>query len=181
MKTLKVLKKDIKIMNITGTHFNYFMVCRRKLWLFANNIQMEQTSELVEMGKLIHETSYPQRSEKYSELEIDGVKIDYYDSNNKVIHEVKKSNSHEDAHEWQLKYYMYILERNGVEGVTGILEYPRLRKTTEVLLSKRDRKEITFFLKEIENIISLKDCPERISSHLCKNCSYFDFCWSGEE
>ena len=25
-------------MNITGTHFNYYQVCKRKLWLFANGI-----------------------------------------------------------------------------------------------------------------------------------------------
>lgn len=167
-------------MNITGTHFNYYMVCHRKLWLFANNIQMEHTSDLVEMGKLIHETSYMQRSEKYSELEIDGIKIDYYDARNKIIHEVKKSNSHEDAHEWQLKYYMYVLERNGVEGVTGILEYPKLRRTTEVLLSQRDKEEITAFLNDIENIINKEECPARISKHLCKNCSYFDFCYADE-
>ena len=31
------------------------MVCHRKLWLFANGMQKEHTSELVEMGKLNHE------------------------------------------------------------------------------------------------------------------------------
>ncbi|HCC50685.1 MAG TPA: hypothetical protein DEQ30_00400 [Porphyromonadaceae bacterium] len=24
-------------MNITGTHLNYYFVCKRKLWLFADN------------------------------------------------------------------------------------------------------------------------------------------------
>lgn len=36
----------------TGTHFNYYMVCHRKLWLFANGINMEHTSDLVYEGKL---------------------------------------------------------------------------------------------------------------------------------
>jgi len=65
---------------------------------------MEHTSDLVYEGKLIHETSYPQRSERYEELEIDGIKIDFYDARNKVIHEIKKSDKIEEAHEWQLKY-----------------------------------------------------------------------------
>ena len=78
-------------MHITGTHFNYYFVCKRKLWLFANGINMEHTSDLVYEGKLIHETSYPQRSERYEELEIAGCKIDFYDANNKVVHEIKKS------------------------------------------------------------------------------------------
>ena len=34
-------------MNITGTHFNYYQICHRKLWLFSNGIQMEHTSDLV--------------------------------------------------------------------------------------------------------------------------------------
>ena len=78
-------------MKITGTHFNYYQVCKRKLWLFANGITMEHTSDLVYEGKLIHEESYPQRSAKYEEVEIDGSKVDYYDTGNKIIHEIKKS------------------------------------------------------------------------------------------
>jgi CRISPR-associated exonuclease Cas4 len=168
-------------MLITGTHFNYYIVCKRKLWLFANGVGMEHTSELVEMGKLIHETSYPQRSERYSEIEVDGIKIDYYDARNRVIHEVKKSGSHEEAHEWQLKYYIYVLERNGVEGVTGILEYPRLRETREVLLSDRDREMILEFEENIRFITGSENSPARLDQSQCRHCSYFDFCWSGEE
>ena len=36
-------------MTITGTHFNYYQLCHRKLWLFANGINMEQESELVQL------------------------------------------------------------------------------------------------------------------------------------
>ena len=78
-------------MNLIGTHFNYYQVCKRKLWLFANGIRMEHTSDLVYDGKLIHENSYPQRSSKYEEIEIDGIKVDYYDALHKTIHEIKKS------------------------------------------------------------------------------------------
>ena len=53
---------------------------------------MEQESDLVYEGKLVHESSYPQRISKYEEVEIDAIKVDYYDARNKVIHEIKKSN-----------------------------------------------------------------------------------------
>jgi CRISPR-associated exonuclease Cas4 len=165
----------------TGTHFNYYMVCHRKLWLFANGINMEHTSELVELGKLVHETSYPQRSEKYTEVELDGIKIDYYDAKNKVVHEIKKSDSHEEAHEWQVKYYIFVLERNGVAGVTGILEYPKMRETREVILSNVDRDQIREFETDIQRIIASEICPEKLEQKQCRHCSYFDFCWSGEE
>ena len=165
-------------MHITGTHFNYYQVCRRKLWLFANGIGMEHTSDLVYEGKLIHEESYPQRSEKYQEIEMDGIKVDYYDAKNKVIHEIKKSDKVEKAHEWQLKYYIYVFERNGIEGVKGILEYPVLRKKDEIVLSEVDRDKLKEMEKEITNIIENENCPPIAKKKLCKNCSYFDFCYS---
>jgi len=148
------------------------------MWLHANEIRFENTSDLVYAGKLIHEESYPQRSEKYEEIEMDGIKVDYYDTKNKVIHEIKKSDKVEKAHEWQLKYYIYVFERNGIEGVKGILEYPVLRKKDEIVLSEVDRDKLKEMEKEIIHIIEKEDCPQREKKKLCKNCSYFDFCYS---
>jgi CRISPR-associated exonuclease Cas4 len=142
---------------------------------------MEHTSDLVYEGRLIHENSYPQRSSKYEEIEIGGIKIDYYDAKKRVIHEIKKSDKKEEAHEWQLKYYIYVLEKHGVSGVTGILEYPKLRKTQEILLSALDKEEIKNQLAAIESILLQTDCPEKIAVSKCRNCSYFDFCYAGEE
>jgi len=142
---------------------------------------MESNSELVYEGKLIHETSYPRRSEKYQEIAIDGIKIDYYDPKNKVVHEIKKSDKHEEAHEWQVRYYLYVLDRNGIAEATGLLEYPRLHKTSEVFLTAPDKEMIAEMLISIESIIASETCPARIPKTRCKNCSYYDFCWSGEE
>ena len=103
---------------------------------------MEHTSDVVYDGKLIHEMSYPQRSEKYQEVEIDGIKVDFFDAKNKVIHEIKRSSKVEKAHEWQLKYYIYVFERNGIDGCSGVLEYPTQRDTVKVTLTDDDRKEI---------------------------------------
>lgn len=168
-------------MRITGTHFNYFIICHRKLWLFANGMQMEHTSELVEMGKLIHETSYPGRNEKYEEVEIGGIKVDYYDTKRGIIHEIKKSDKIEAAHELQLKYYLWVFEQHGISVVNGILEYPKLRKTEEVWLTDTDRQEIPSIISDIEALIHDDTCPERVKIGTCKNCSYYDFCWCGEE
>lgn len=168
-------------MRVTGTHFNYCQVCKRKLWLFANGINMESTSDLVFEGRLIHEESYPQRSSRYEEIELDGIKVDYYDAKRKVIHEIKKSNKVEAAHEWQLKYYIYVFEQNGMEGVTGLLEYPALRKTKEVMLCDADRSRIVEMLDEIRQIVSDENCPPLQEKGICRSCSYFEFCYAKEE
>lgn len=167
-------------MQITGTHFNYYLICHRKLWLFANGINMESTSDLVYEGKLIHENSYSRRSSNFQEIELAGIKIDYFDKINKVVHEIKKSDSHEEAHEWQLKYYLFVLKQNGVLA-TGILEYPKLHKTQEVVLTTIDHSFISEIIEKIEIIIKSQFCPEKINKTRCKNCSYYEFCWSGED
>jgi len=167
-------------MTFTGTHFNYYHVCKRKLWLFSNGITMEHTSDIVFDGKLIHENSYPQRSERYEELEVDGCKIDFYDARNKIIHEIKRSDKVEQAHEWQVKYYIYVLEQNGIEGVTGLLEYPTLRHTAKVVITEEDRKKIKAIEQDILRIIQTDDCPSVINARICKNCSYYEFCYVNE-
>ena len=167
-------------MYLTGTHFNYYLVCRRKLWLFANGIRMEQTSDLVYEGKLIHENSYPRRTSKYREIEMDGIKIDFYDPAGKIIHETKKSRKEHDSHLWQLKYYIYRFEKAGVDGVTGILEYPAERQTEEVLLSVPGREYVEEIEKEINTLAISDSCPPVISAAKCRKCSYFDFCYSNE-
>ncbi len=169
------------MMNITGTHFNYYQVCKRKLWLFANGLNMEHTSDLVYDGKLIQETSYPQRTARYEELEMGGIKIDFFDARNKVIHEIKRSNKIERAHEWQVKYYIYVLEQTGIEGVSGILEYPTLRHTARVTLSDNDSAKIQKMEREIEQIVESETCPPVINARICKSCSYYEFCYVKEE
>ena len=64
---------------VTATHINYYYICRRKLWLFGNGVNMEHTSDLVTEGKLVHEISYPNRAARYEEVRIGGSVIDFYD------------------------------------------------------------------------------------------------------
>ncbi|MDO4695396.1 CRISPR-associated protein Cas4 [Porphyromonas sp.] len=168
-------------MNITGTHINYHQVCRRKLWLFGAGILMEHTSDLVAEGKVLHDTTYLQRSERYSEFSIEGIKIDYYDATNRIVHEVKKSNKIEDAHVWQVKYYLYVLQEHGITDATAVIEYPTLRHTVDVRLTEEDCTTIRKMKAEITSIINSDHCPPRIDSKICKNCSYYEFCYSGEE
>ncbi|UOE39969.1 CRISPR-associated protein Cas4 [Chryseobacterium suipulveris] len=175
-------------MHLIATHINYYIVCPRKLWLFANGINMEHTSDTVYDGKLLHETSYPQRAEKYNEIEVsasfDGIdlsgKIDFYDAKNKIIHETKRSDKVEEAHEWQVKFYIWLLELNGIEGVTATLEYPKLRRTDEVLLSQTDRLFLQETVQKVKSLIEAELCPPKINAKICKSCSYYELCYIEE-
>ena len=161
----------------TGTQVHYYHLCQRKLWLFSNGVQMEQDSNLVAQGKFIHETTYGQRANKYKELDFGYVKIDHYDAQQKVIHEVKKSNKLEFVHVAQLKYYLYVMQENSIKGVTGILEYPKQRLTQKVILTDKDISEIKKWELEIEAITAQENCPKVIKKPYCKNCAYFEYCF----
>jgi CRISPR-associated exonuclease Cas4 len=168
-------------MQTTGTHIAYLHTCHRKLWLFANGIQMEQTSDLVAEGKLIDQTSYPDRAAKYTEIEVDGVKIDFYDARNKVVHEVKKSGSMEQAHVAQVKYYLYKLHQKGIAAATGIIEYPKLKQMHRVeALTDADLKDVRQWEQDATSIVEQTHCPPVIRAKICQSCSYFDFCYATE-
>jgi CRISPR-associated exonuclease Cas4 len=97
-----------------------------------------------------------------------------------VVHEIKKSGKMEEAHKWQVKYYILTLERNGIDGVTGILEYPVLRQTTPVELTETDRGAISEIENQIMLLAASEQCPPLVRTGICKNCSYYDFCYVNE-
>jgi CRISPR-associated exonuclease Cas4 len=74
---------------------------------------------------------------------------------------------------------LYVLEKHGINA-TGLLEYPRLRKTEDVLLTQPDREYIEETLKKIKKIIKAEIVPEILPITNCRNCSYFDFCYATE-
>lgn len=168
-------------MTITATLISYLHTCRRKLWLHAHEIRMEHTSEIVAEGKLIGETTYERRAEKYSQVELDGIKIDFYDPKNKVVHETKRGRAMESAHRAQVQYYLYKLRQNGVNDATGLIEYPDLKKTEPVpMLTDADIAAIETWEADIERIVAQTQCPPVIDKPICKQCSYYDFCYSRE-
>jgi CRISPR-associated exonuclease Cas4 len=168
-------------MTITATHISYFHICHRKLWLFANGIYMEHTSSAVADGKLIGEKSYPQRSEKYTEIEVGGSKIDFYDAKSRIIHEIKRSAKMEEAHMWQVKYYIWLLNQVGIYDVKGVIEYPTLRQTRHVEFTSEDKSYLQQTVLQIESIITDNACPPRIKAGICKQCAYYEFCYIEEE
>lgn len=161
--------------HITGTEINYYFVCHRKLWLFARMIQMEHESDTVATGRLVHEHSYAREARK--EIQLDDIKVDFFDLRDGVIHEVKKSKSVEEAHRWQLLYYLYYLKKRGVEGLTGEIDYPLLKCRETIELDGRAESELEEVLANVESVKSAETAPERIRKSFCKTCSYYELCW----
>lgn len=124
-------------MKISGMMIYYYFVCKRKLWYYINQLNMEQNSELVAIGKILDENSY--KREKKGILIDETINVDFI-KNGAVLHEVKKTRSIEQAGLWQLKYYMYYLENKGIQNISAIIDYPLIKETKNVFLGDDDRK-----------------------------------------
>ena len=66
---------------------------------------------------------------------------------------------------------------NGINGVTGILEYPRLRQTDEIACSDGDKIYLKQLVEKIGALLKEAPCPPKIHKKICKSCSYYDLCY----
>lgn len=139
---------------------------------------MEHNSDLVTMGKFISESTY-KREDHELQIFVDDASIvlDYYDKKNKIIHEIKKTDSMENAHVWQVKYYISVLRDKGINDVTGELNYPKLNEKIRIEFSDSDYNELQNIKDDIIKIVNNKTSPPIINRPFCKNCSYYDLCY----
>ena len=164
----------MRIMKITGVMAEYYFICKKKLWYFANQIQMENEHENVLIGRTIDENSYNQEKKN---ILIDGtINIDFI-RKHRQIHEVKKSKSIEEATVWQVKYYLYYLKKFGMENIIGVIDYPLLRRNLVVELDKNDEEKIEEVIKDIESIVAMPSPPTANKMKICSKCAYYELCF----
>lgn len=157
---------------ITGLMIYYYFVCKRKLWYFLNEIQLEKYDENIMIGKVIDENSY-EDNEKHITINNE-ISIDF--KNDKTLHEIKKSKKCEEAGIWQTKYYLYYLKKYGVKDINAEIDYPLLKKQTNIELSEEDEEILNKVIKEIQYLKTVKEPPVLEQKGICKKCAYYDFC-----
>lgn len=161
---------------ITGTQIAYYIVCKRKLWLFSNQIAMEKYSDYVSIGKLISEESF--KRERFKEIAVgETLKIDFIKVGDEIIvHEVKKSRKLEDAHIWQVKFYIYSLRKMGVNCNSGVIHYPKLMRKIDVKFNSGDQQKIEMITGDLKNLLKGK-IPGPVRLSYCAKCAYYQFCF----
>ncbi|MBF0343461.1 MAG: CRISPR-associated protein Cas4 [Nitrospirae bacterium] len=159
---------------VTGVKINYLYVCQRKLWLFDRHITMEAESDSVLLGKLLEQSVYPR--ERSREILIDNlIKIDVVGHD--TIREIKLSRSIADADRAQILYYLFVLKQHGIQK-TGLISYPKLRKTEEVTLTEQDELRIVEDLDKIKAITEMPNPPKPVHKGICPKCAYYELCWA---
>ena len=168
------MSNEIPLPTFTGTEVGYYFICQKKLWWFSHGLQMEQESDRVKMGKLVHENSYARQKH---EINIDDkIVLDWREDG--VIHEIKLSDKMEDAHEMQLLYYLYYLKQKGITDLKGQIDYPKLRDTKTVELTPELETKIEETLTAMQQIVTAKKAPTVEFMKICRSCSYAELCWS---
>ncbi len=160
-----------------ASHVTYLLLCHRKLWLHHHGMRMEDNSADVHVGKIIGKNAYDRRAQRWRELVVGPVKIDHYDPKARLVREVKKSPKLEYVHVAQVQYYLWQMERHGVTGASGVIEYPKQRKTVPVVLDEEARGKMIGWLSEIDRIVSLEVTPRAILKSYCGKCAFYDFCY----
>lgn len=163
-------------MKINGTLINYYFHCKRQCYLHANRINLEDNSEDVRIGKILHEIS--EEKSKKGEISIDNIKIDKLTRDYLV--EIKKSDSDPEAVKWQVLLYLYKLKQKGVErkGKIEFIEKNRQDKKVHYIeLDEVNEKEFLDILKKIKTLINQDRPPQAKFENKCKKCAYYEYCF----
>lgn len=162
--------------NITGTLVWYYFICARQVWLMAHQICPLQEDPFLEMGRVIHEKTYPKDRKGFETI---GMKIDLIkrEGSNLLVAEIKKSSRFLKAASMQLIYYLWRLKELGIIA-NGVVLIPKEKKHFNVSLDNDLEKELKDAIFQIERIVELEIPPKPQKTKYCYKCAYFEFCWA---
>ena len=165
-----------EVMKVNGTLINYFFHCKRQCYLHGNRLNLEDNSEIVKIGRAIHEEKAKQSSN--SEIAFDNIRFDRLTS--EYLTEIKKSDADEEAAKWQLLYYLFVLKQKGMErkGKLEFVEKNKGGKRTVILeLTDEVEEQLQIYVKEIESLLIENKVPEAVKKKHCSQCAYYEYCF----
>lgn len=162
-------------MKVNGTLINYYFHCRRQCFLHGNRLNLEDNSEEVKAGKVIHE----ERAEHgNAEISIENIRLDKLTKD--YLTEIKKSDADVEAAKWQLLFYLKVLKSKGIirKGKLEFVEKNKGNKKIMILeLNDETEQKLEQYISEIETLLEGEEVPEVLSKPGCKKCAYFEYCY----
>ena len=164
-------------MKITGTIINYYFHCKRQCYLFANRINLEDNSEDVRIGRVLHEIKAKDGNNteiKYENMVLDKVTSQY-------IEEYKKSDADTEAAKMQLLFYLKNLKDKGIIKEGKLIYNEKNKKEnnkTEIIkLDDANLRKLENCMGKIEILINQKNVPKVEKENKCKRCAYYEYCY----
>ena len=161
-------------MMLTGTVVNYYTHCKRQCWLFYHNLNLEDNSEDVRIGRILHEL----KRQGKEEVALDGIKLDKLTA--EYVTEIKKSDADLAAAMAQLEYYLIVLYDKGIvrKGRLECLEKKKQSKSIHtVTLTEEEMAEHKELYRCIEEFLSADAPPAPTLRPICKKCAYYEYCF----
>ena len=164
-------------MKITGTVINYYFHCKRQCYLFANKINLEDNSEDVRIGRVLHEIK--SKDGKNTEIKYEDMVVDKVTS--KYVEEYKKSDSDTEAAKMQLLFYLKNLRDKGIYKKGRLIYNEKNNKESKkseiVELNDKDIEKLNNCIKEIEILINRNTVPDGEKENKCKKWAYYEYCY----
>lgn len=163
-------------MGVNGTLINYYFHCQRQCYLHGNRINLEDNSEIVQIGKALHEEKA--YGKENAEIKIENIKIDKLTA--EYLTEIKKSDADEEAAKWQLYYYLYVLKGKGIirKGKLQFIEKNKTEKKILILeLTPEVEDELERYIELIEHLLLQEKIPDVLNKAQCKKCAYYEYCY----
>lgn len=161
-------------MKVTGTLINYYFHCKRQCWLLGNRINLEDNSEDVHIGRILHEI----REDKVREIAIENIKVDKITE--EYIVEFKKSDADIEASKWQLLLYIQILKSKGINKRGKLEFYEKKKQNKKIIyvdLNEEKEKELEKLKEDIIGLINNEIAPIPINEAQCGKCAYYEYCY----
>ena len=164
-------------MKLTGTLINYYFHCKRQCYLFANKINLEDNSEDVRIGRVLHEIK--SKDGKNTEIKYEDMVVDKVTAN--YVEEYKKSDSDTEAAKMQLLFYLKKLRDKGIYKKGRLIYNEKNNKENKkseiVELNDKNIEKLNNCIKEIEMLINGNTVPDVEKENKCKRCAYYEYCY----
>lgn len=159
---------------LTGTIVNYYTHCPRQCWLFYHKLNLEDNSEDVRIGRVLHALS----EGKDAELAIDNIKLDKI--TDEYVVELKKSDADLQAAMAQIQFYLLRLAQKGIyrKGRLEVWEKNKQNKKVHYVdLNEELMEQLTRQYEEIEVFLQAQHPPNANLKKGCKRCAYYEYCY----
>lgn len=162
-------------MNVNGTLINYYFHCKRQCYLHGNRMNLEDNSEVVKIGKALHEE---RAGNDNSEIAIENIRLDKLTK--EYLTEIKKSDADVEAAKWQLLFYLKVLKEKGIKrkGKLEFIEKNKSQKKTVILeLTEEAECELNHHVEAIEQLLDSDQVPPVLGKASYKKCAYYEYCY----
>jgi CRISPR-associated exonuclease Cas4 len=158
---------------VTGIMMQYYHVCKRELWFYSRDLEIDRANPNVVRGTHVDDSTYEGQRRNVS---IDGtIAIDLLQDGRVV--EVKPSSALTEPARMQLLYYLWYLDRVAGIEKDGVLAHPTERNREPVELTPENAERVEDAIRGIHDVVTSDSPPPAEEKPFCDSCAYHDFCW----